>query len=149
MKIKRTLLVLALVCLSLPAFARGNHEACAPVVRDGWIRLVPGGMPMHAGFGRIENPCGAVITIIGAGSADYGDVSLHETRVVDGISKMRAVPSMPVPARGDMEMKPGGIHLMLMEPKRPLRPGDHVTLRFVTGKSAGFSGDFVVRAMGE
>ena len=149
MKTPRALFVLALVCLSLPAFARGKHESCTPTVRDGWIRLVPGGMPMHAGFGRIENPCAVAIAISGAGSADYGDVSLHETRVVGGISKMRALPSMPVPARGNVEMKPGGIHLMLMEPKRPLRPGDHVTLRFTTGKNASFNGDFVVRAMGE
>ena len=149
MKTPRALFVLALVCLSLPVLARGKHETCAPVVRDGWIRLVPGGMPMHAGFGRIENACAATVAVTGVTSSDYADASLHETRVVAGVSKMRGLPSLAVPARGNVEMKPGGIHLMMMDPKRALRPGDHVTLRFTAGKGQAFNGDFVVRAGGE
>ena len=51
-----------------------------PVVRDGWIRLVPGGMPMQAGFGRIENACAMPATIVGARSAAHASAELHETQ---------------------------------------------------------------------
>lgn len=149
MKTRRLILAAILACAVLPAFARGKADTCVPVVRDAWIRLVPGGMPMHAGFARIDNPCGAAVTVTGVSSSAYGSVSLHESTLVNGISRMRALPQLVLPAHGGAELKPGGLHLMLMDPKKPLKPGDHVALRFDTGKDRIVSGDFVVRAGGE
>lgn len=83
-------------------------------------------MPMLAGFGRVSNPCGDAVTVVGARSDAFADVSLHETRIVDGVSRMRAVPRLPVPAGGSVELRPGGLHLMLMRPHAPLKAGDSV-----------------------
>src|SRR5690349_12750638 len=87
-----------LAVAATPACAKEPAKSCMPVVRDGWIRLVPGGMPMHGGFGRIENKCAARATLAGAKSAAYGSVEMHETKVVDGVSRMRAVPTLVVAA---------------------------------------------------
>ena len=149
MKTPRLLLAAVLACAVAPVFAAGKPAACAPVVRDGWIRLVPGGMPMHAGFARIDNPCAAARKITAVASDAYGDASLHETTLVNGISRMRALPVLVVPAHGSVELKPGGLHLMLMDPKKPLKPGDHVALRFQADGGRAIGGDFVVRAAGE
>ena len=129
-----------------PACARGKPEAaCAPVVRDGWIRLVPGGMPMHAGFGRIENPCGQPVTITGASSDGYASAELHETTLVDGVSRMRATPALRIDANGAAELKPGGLHLMLMDPRKDLHAGESVAIAFATQDGRTVRGDFVVR----
>ena len=129
-----------------PACARGKPEAaCAPVVRDGWIRLVPGGMPMHAGFGRIENACKAAATITGAKSASYASVELHETKLVDGVSRMRAVPALPIAAGASAEFKPGGLHMMLMDPTSPLKGGETVTIDFKLQDGRVLRGVFAVR----
>lgn len=148
MKTRRLLLAAILACAAMPAFAGGQPATCTPVVRDGWIRLVPGGMPMHGGFARIENPCNRVFTVTSVTSDAYGDATLHETTLANGMSRMRTLPKFVVPAHGSVELKPGGLHLMLMDPKRPLKADDRVVLRFGTGKGRGFSGDFVVRAAG-
>ncbi len=145
MKTRRLIYAAILTCVALPACARGKVDACVPVVRDAWIRLVPGGMPMHAGFARIDNPCDAAFTVTGVASDAYGSASLHESTLVNGISRMRELPRLVLPARGGVELKPGGMHLMLMDPKKPLKPGDRVVLRFETGKGQGVRGDFVVR----
>ncbi|MEO6263397.1 MAG: copper chaperone PCu(A)C, partial [Luteimonas sp.] len=79
-------LSMLLCVLSMNTCARD----CAPQLRDGWIRMTPGNLPMMAGFGRIENRCPTPATIIKASSPAFADTSLHETRVVDGISRMRA-----------------------------------------------------------
>jgi copper(I)-binding protein len=150
---RRTLASLALVaavvatpaCAKEPAAGKG---ACVPVVRDGWIRLVPGGMPMHGGFGRIENACAAPATITGAKSAAYGSVELHETKLVDGVSRMRAVPTLPIAAKGNAEFKPGGLHMMLMDPVSPLKAGDKVEIDFALQDGRQVRGTFVVRAPG-
>lgn len=46
--------------------------------------------------------------------------------------QMRPVDRLPVPAGGSVELKPGGLHVMLMDLKRKLAVGDHfqLTLRF-------------------
>jgi copper(I)-binding protein len=50
---------------------------------------------------------------------------------------MRPVDAIPIPARGEQVLRPGGYHLMLMEPTRALAVGDVVTLtlRFRSGRS--------------
>lgn len=142
----KRLLLLALACLaaaSLPACAR--DQECSPRVREGWIRLLPGGMPMHAGFGRIENPCPVPVVVSGAGSPAYGSVALHESRVVDGINRMRAIPELRIAPGGVAELKPGGLHLMLMEPRVPMKEGSRVAIEFTLQDGRVVRGEFVAR----
>jgi len=146
--IRRALLasVLALVAFA-PACAKEKPQAdCLPVVRDGWIRLVPGGMPMQAGFGRIENACAMPATIVGARSGAHESAELHETRIVDGVSRMRAVPELRIAPDATAVLKPGGLHLMLMDPRVPLKAGTKVAIEFPTKDGGVVRGEFVVRA---
>ena len=144
----RRRLSFALVLLAFaaaPACARQDAD-CAPVVRDGWIRLVPGGMPMQAGFGRIDNPCATPAVVVGARSAAHASAELHETRIVDGVSRMRAVPELRIAPDGAAVLKPGGLHLMLMDPRAPLKAGSKVAIEFPLQDGRVLRGEFVVRA---
>jgi len=62
-------------------------------------------------------------------------VELHthvmETNAGRMIMRMRPVPDIAVPANGEVRLEPGGLHVMLMGVKRPLRPGDSFTLRLI------------------
>lgn len=140
---KRIAAVPALLVLALSA--QGCAAECAPAVTDGWIRSGPPSMPMRAGFGTIGNDCPARLVITGASSPAFGDVSLHETTQVDGISRMRAVPALEVPAGGTTVLAPGGLHLMLADPKAPLAPGDTVEIEFSLGDGGRLRGGFEVR----
>jgi copper(I)-binding protein len=94
-------------------------------------------MPMAAGFVRIDNPCVQAVGIVGAESLSFGDVSLHESRLVDGVNQMREIAELPVPAKQSVQLKPGGLHLMLMQPETPLREGEQpvITLKLKDGRS--------------
>ena len=118
-------------------------KACAAQVRDGWVRLPP--MQMMAGFGRIENRCATPAVIVGVKSAAFADVSLHETRIVDGISKMRALPELRIAPDGAAVLKPGGMHLMLMQPHAPLKEGSRVAIEFELKDGGSLLGEFEVR----
>lgn len=135
--------IACLLALLPPASAAAG---CQPRVRDGWIRLVPGGMPMHAGFGRIENPCPMPVTVVSASSPAYGAAELHESRIVGGVSRMRPVPALRIAPDGAAVLKPGGLHLMLMRPARPLRPGSRVAVDFTAADGRKLLGEFEVRA---
>jgi copper(I)-binding protein len=142
-RLARGLLLLGLCFLGACAREEG---ACTPRVRDGWVRLVPGGMPMHGGFGRIENMCAAPATIVSASSPSYGSVMLHESRIVDGVSEMRMLQELRIRPDDAAVLKPGGLHLMLMDPKSKLKPGSRVAIDFVLKDGRHVLGDFEVRA---
>lgn len=126
--------VLALL-LALPVSAAAAE--CLPKATGAWVRLTPVATPMMAGFARIENPCRAPIAIVGAESLAFVHVSLHETREDGGVSRMREVLSLTVPAGGAVELKPGGLHLMLHGPYQPVQAGERpvITLKLEDGRS--------------
>jgi copper(I)-binding protein len=140
---------LALTLVLLAASSAACARECVPQVHDGWVRMPPMAMPMMAGFGRIENPCGNPVVIVGASSAAFGDVSLHETRVVDGVSRMRAMPELRIAPGESAVLKPGGLHLMLMQPGAALQPGSKVVVEFKLKDGGKVLGEFVVRKAGD
>ena len=93
-----------------------------------WVRALPPGMGMTAGFGTIRNPGAGDIVLTAFASPEFADVSLHRTEQVDGMSRMREVASLEVPGGGAVELAPGGYHLMLMKPSQAVQAGQSVTL---------------------
>lgn len=127
--------------LSAPVAAR----ECRPQVLEGWVRMPPNRMPMMAGFGRIVNRCPTPATIVSARSPSFGSVELHETRVVDGVSRMRPVPQLRLAPDGAAVFKPGGMHLMLMRPGAALKPGSRIVVEFELAGGGTLLGEFEVR----
>ena len=128
--------------LSAPIAAR----ECRPQVLEGWVRMPPNRMPMMAGFGRIVNRCPTPATIVSASSPSFGSVELHETRVVDGVSRMRPVPQLRLAPDGAAVLKPGGMHLMLTRPgARFISPGSRIVIEFELAGGGTLLGEFEVR----
>ena len=142
----RICIALLLLGFSLSACARDSGE-CVPRVRDGWVRLVPGGMPMHAGFGRIENQCPTPATIVSASSPSYRNVMLHESRIMNGVNQMRMLQELRIKPDAAAVLKPGGLHLMLMDPTAKLKPGSRIVIDFTLQDGRHVLGEFEVRNM--
>jgi copper(I)-binding protein len=53
---------------------------------------------------------------------------LHESAEKDGIATMKTVDALEIPAGGTVELKPGGLHIMLTGLKAPLKKGDMIML---------------------
>ena len=117
-----------------------------PTVRDAWVRLGPGSMDMLAGYARIDNACSTPVEIVSASSPAFADVSLHETRIEHGISHMRGLATLPVAAHGSVAFAPGSLHLMLMDPTKPLKAGDQVSIDFTLRDGRRIPGHFELRA---
>lgn len=132
-------LVSAILPVALLAGSVSAHAAeCLPTARQAWIRLPPSpAMPMMAGFLRIDNACAKAVEVTGADSLAFAEVSLHESRQVDGVNKMRELETLPVAAGKSVEFKPGGLHLMLYKPYAPVKEGDKpvITLKLKDGRS--------------
>jgi len=106
-------------------------QDCTLRFDGGWARLPPIEMPVLGGFGVLHNPCDSDAVVSSASSPDFDSVEVHETRLVEGMMRMREVESLSVPAGEAVELAPGGLHLMLMGPARALSAGDRIELTFM------------------
>ncbi|MBD9479833.1 copper chaperone PCu(A)C [Pseudoxanthomonas sp. PXM02] len=133
----RRIETLCLSALLMSGACTASAAECVPVAKAAWVRLPPVAMPMMAGFARIENPCKVAVSIVGAESLAFDDVSLHETREENGVSRMREVNALPIAPGKAAELKPGGLHLMLHGPYQPLVAGEKpvITLKLADGRS--------------
>ncbi|MBT8132608.1 MAG: copper chaperone PCu(A)C [Gammaproteobacteria bacterium] len=110
-------------------------------VNNAWIRLPPPNMGMTAGYVQIHNQTHETITIVGASSDAFADVSLHESRVVDGMSEMVRLRSVAVAPGDKLLLAPGGLHLMLSQPLREFERGDslNITLQLANNENLSFA----------
>ena len=96
-------------------------------VRDAWIRLLPGTVP-GGGYLTLVNPSDFPRNLTGASSDDYGSVSLHQSVRQGDVSSMHPVDAIVVKPHSTLVFGDSGYHLMLMNAKKPLKPGDTVTI---------------------
>lgn len=75
---------------------------------------------------RNDTPQEDTLVAIAADLAVRGEV--HETMGEGEMRHMMAIPSLPLPARAETRLLPGGKHVMLTQLRRALKPGDAVTL---------------------
>ncbi|MER3405214.1 MAG: copper chaperone PCu(A)C [Chloroflexota bacterium] len=86
------------------------------------------GMLVSAAYMVIRNEGAQSDRLVRAETDVAETVELHESRMESGVMKMQPVEGIDVPAGGSVELKPGGLHIMLIGLKRELRVGDRVEL---------------------
>ena len=123
--IARLLLPLAgLGAIAMPAAAGapGLHVS-------GWARA---GVTSSAAYVTVHNGGGGADRLLGASSPAARQVSIHDSQNNGGVMRMRAAGAVPLAPNAAIAMRPGGLHIMLMGLKAPLRPGTRLplTLRF-------------------
>ena len=95
----------------------------------GWLRVLPGKLPA-GGYVTFENASDHAVSIVGAESADYAEAMIHRSSTEGGMGRMEMMHAVPLPARGSLAFSPGGYHVMLMEAKHTVKPGDKVQVTF-------------------
>lgn len=145
--LRRALLGAALLATAYAPLASAERPAIS--VRDPWIRLLPAGLPASA-YMRLDNHSSRPVTLVNADSpGHYSSVALHRTVKMGAISTMKAVDRVVIPAHGHLRLAPGGYHIMLLNAKHPVEPGQQlpITLRFADGSRV--TARFLVRKAGD
>lgn len=118
-------------CLGLLAGAAFADEVDITTA-DGWIREVPPGAPVRAGYLSLHNRGDTGVTIVAARSEAFGAIEIHEmVPSADGTMRMRRREQLEVAAGATVELAPGGLHLMLFRPTATLAQGDRMPLTLV------------------
>jgi copper(I)-binding protein len=124
--------LLATALLSITALSSAlpaNASDTGLMATGAWVRLAPPTLKTHGGYLTISNHGAEPQELVGASSDNYEMVMVHLSQIVDGVATMQHLESVEVPAGRKAEFKPGGLHLMLMGPKKPLEMGGVVPIR--------------------
>ena len=131
----RSTLAIVLMVVSSASFAQGNVKVDPlPIVSDAWVKsTVPGGT-VSAAYLQINSRTS--LRLVKVASPVAGIVEIHEMKMNAGVMEMKALDAIDVPAGKSVELKPGGMHIMLMKVAKPINKGDKVPL-VLTFEGAG------------
>ena len=103
-------------------------SAAQVMLNDAYARAVPPTQSNSAIFVSLHNHADTTVNLIGASSHASKHVELHGHTHVDGVMQMRKVDSITLPPQQAVSLKPGGLHIMLIDLEKPLIAGDTIDL---------------------
>lgn len=125
MKVASALLLAILTALPYAALAQSTGAQQAGITVDGaWARASVGAMPDGVAYVHIVNTGGAADRLLGLSTPVAAKAELHETKTSNGMMTMRPVGPLPVAPAESIEFMPGGLHIMLVGLKHPLKQGE-------------------------
>ncbi|MCP4167649.1 MAG: copper chaperone PCu(A)C [Chloroflexi bacterium] len=145
-----------LVLIFLFAFTAIALSGCAGgsqgpdlVIEEAWVRQSPMAEGNGAVYMILINNGNEDDALIGASTDASNVVELHETTMENDVMRMRPVEGqrIVIPAKGQVELKPAGLHVMLIDLKDALKPGSTLKLALSFEKSGDRTLTVEVRAM--
>ena len=86
------------------------------------------GSRVTAGFTNIINKSADAVTITSISSPQFNIVEIHETAIINGVARMVKIEALTIPEHQSIALKPGGKHLMLIDPKKFITEGEEINL---------------------
>lgn len=134
-----------LVCAALLGWLCVGSAWAGPAltVKAAWIREAPPSARVQAAYMELANEGSTRLVVTGASSPDFARIEIHRTVDAQGIVRMERQPVVAIEPGTTLVLGPGGLHLMLIEPKRRLAAGDRVDieLRLEDGSRVGAVAD--------
>lgn len=119
-------------CLSLLGVCTGifSPGVCAELrIENAWVKLAPPGARANAAYMQLYNNSDVPVVIQSLSANCCAELMLHRTRHENDRAIMEHLDQLVVPANGEVTLAPGGLHIMLLQARKPLLPGEQVELQ--------------------
>lgn len=138
----------ALLCLlTLNAHGHGYTLGDLKIIHP-WARATVPGQANGGAYLQIDNT-GAADRLISAQVDVAGATELHQMSMDGEVMRMQKLENgIDLPAKQKVELKPGGLHIMLLGLKAPLKEGDKLPLRLKFEKAGEITVEIHVAAAG-
>ena len=120
----------ALWLAAMPVFAQALLH-----VDEAWVRATVPGQPVAAAYMKLVASVPLRLVRIATPAAKTAQI--HAMSNEDGITRMRELAALDLPAGQIVNLAPGGMHLMLFDLSAPLRDGERVRLTLTVRDRAG------------
>jgi len=107
---------------------RNRPRGDVVAVINAWVREADAQARMNAGYMTLVNAGSEDVRLVKVESRAFDYVEVHEMAQVDGLMEMREIDQLVIPAKAQAELAPGGKHLMMSGPRRPIEAGQRVDL---------------------
>ena len=117
-----------IICLSLISFnvfAADDHASQNIMVVNAWVREAPPTSKTTAAYLQLHNHTQENISLLKAESPQFNKVEIHNTVIENNVAKMIPVEKLEIPAGQMVELKPKGLHIMLIEAKSGVSPKEN------------------------
>ena len=103
-------------------------------VSNAWMRPTVPGQQATGAYMSLTSPIPR--KLVGVSTPAAGIAEVHEMKMDGDVMKMREMPELELPAGKTVDLRPGALHVMLMDLKQPFVKGTRVpvTLRFKDAK---------------
>ena len=117
------------------------NAASSIKIENTWSPDAPPVVKVMAGYMKIHNLSNKDIKIQSAKSGLFNKVEIHLTQIKNGMTKMVKQENLNIKAKNHVELKPGGLHMMLMGKLKPISKGSTIpiTLTFDNGEVINIS----------
>jgi copper(I)-binding protein len=134
--------------LAMGAGTAHDYQVGELKIAHPWTRATPPAAKMGGVFLSLNNLSKDADTLLKVESTVADAAELHQMQMVDGVMKMRSLPTLDIPARGELKLAPGGLHIMLVNLKQPLKEGEKIPLKLTFAKAGVVEVKVRVEAMG-
>jgi len=110
-----------------------------------WIPEAPPGAKVMAGYMEIHNHSQNKIDIISISSDAFAHVEMHRSADTNGFAKMLPQKKLSIPANDKLILQSGSYHLMLIKPKKWLKHGESLKLKFTLSNKKTQSVDINIK----
>lgn len=121
--------------MKTPAVLLQVRAPVAVKVEQAWVRPSVPGQQGTGGYMLLTARQG--LRLVGVSSPAAGVAEVHEMKMEGDVMTMRPLGVLDLPAGKTVELKPGGLHLMLMDLKQPLAAGSSVPLTLLLKDGKG------------
>jgi len=129
MFVSRPLIALCLALLTLPALA-GTVK-----IDNAWIRATAPGQSVAGAF--MDLTADSDMTLVGAESSAAKTVELHTMSMNNGTMVMRQIKEIPLKKGETVSLKPGSLHIMLIDLNGQIKAGDKTPITLVVREANG------------
>ncbi len=135
--------------LLIASAAVAQHAGSGAVhVMSAWSPALPPVSENGAVYLTLKNYGDAPDQLVGASSPVAAQVEIHGHTMEGGLMTMRRVNSLPLNPGEYVKLEPGGIHLMLIGLKRPVKEGDQIALTLQFEKASTLEVTVTVEPLG-
>lgn len=126
------LAVVVSTCNVLAADKGGPWKLGDIVVEQAWARLAPGGARTGAVYLTVHNKSGQDDLLLAVDSPVARSTAVHSVKVENGVTKMEPLPAgINMPSHGEVVMRPGGMHIMMMGIAPDMKVGSLLPVKMV------------------
>jgi periplasmic copper chaperone A len=124
-----------LFAAALLAGPTASALADAVKVDHAWVRATAPGQKVAAGFMNLT--ADADMTLVGGSSPAAKHFELHFMKMENGVMEMREMKEIALPKGKTVSLEPGGLHIMFIGLKNPIREGQKVPLTLIVKGADG------------